>query len=164
MGLNKKALKLAGFKRCGLGAKHLFKSHQMLGNDPGMAAGSMVHIKAHLISLSKAPWKYGKFPQKPPKYRYEIGEANLLIGMIPTSPNPIVKEVDADHVDLTIEFTALKTGCETLDLAMSGGIAPGQWSTIQPRSSVLTPSINQAIARHIEAEGQKVWCDITKDK
>ncbi|QKE54556.1 hypothetical protein ACSA002_2400 [Salmonella phage vB_SalM_SA002] len=157
MGLNKKALKLAGFKRCGLGAKHLFKSYQMLGNDPGMAAGSMVHIKAHLISLSKAPWKYGKFPQKPPKYRYEIGEANLLIGMVPTSPNPIVKEVDADHVDLTIEFTAIKSGYEPINREMAEGMSAGSFPSITPKPSALRSVLTNMHVAAVATGMKKVW-------
>lgn len=162
MGLNKKALKLAGLRRCGLGAKHLFKAITSLTRTPRTTESSFLYVKAHLIPLVKTQWKYGKFPRRPSLFRYEVGEANLLTNVMPKSADPIVKEVDNNTHELTIEFTALKTGCETLDVALSGGVTADQWSGIHPRQSALTPSVSQAIARHVEAEGQKVWCENTK--
>lgn len=161
MGLNKKALKLAGLKRCGLGVKHLFKSITSLTRSPQRTTeGSFLYAKAHLIPLVKTQWKYGKFPQRPSTYEYQVGEASLLTNVMPKSADPIVKEADSNARELTIEFTALKTGCETLDAALSGGITAGQWSGIHPRQSAITPAAGQAIARQLEAEGLKTECNL----
>lgn len=162
MGLNKKALKLAAYKRCKLGAKHLFKAMTSLSRVPRGTDGSFLYVKAHLIPLVKTQWKYGKFPQRPSMFRYEVGEANLLTNVMPKSADLIVKEVDTDNVELTIEFTALKSGCDTINQALSGGITAGRSSGIYPRQPALTPSVSQAIARHVEAEGQKPWLENTK--
>lgn len=57
---------------------------------------------------------------------------------------------------------AFKTGCGVIDKALSGGVTAGQWSGIHPQRSALAPSVSQAIAHHVEAEGQKVWRENTK--
>jgi hypothetical protein len=137
MGLNKKALKLAAYKRCGLGAKHLFKSITSLTRAPRGTEGSFLYVKAHLVPLVKTQWKHGKFPQRPSLYRYDVDEANLLTGVVPKSADPVVKEVDANTNELTIEFTAIKSGYEVINREMAEGLPIGSFPTITPQPSAL---------------------------
>lgn len=163
MGLNKKALKLAAYKRRKKDSEVIFGRRTLLSVDHTYAdTPSMLVTDVQRVRIAAGSWKYGKYPRCKPGFRDVILSANLLTNVMPKSADPIVKEVDADTNELTIEFTAIKTGCEALDLALSGGITAGQWSGIHPRQSALTPSVNQAIARHIEAECQKTWNNITK--
>lgn len=165
MGLNKKALKLAAYKRRGKDSKVILGRRTILSMDPGTNdRPAMLVADVQRERIGTGQWKYGKYPRCKPGFEDVIVSANLLTNVMPVSRDPIVKEVDADTNELTIEFTAIKTGCEALDLAMASGITAGQWSTIEPRNSALAPSINQAIARHIEAECQKVWVDLTGGK
>lgn len=157
MGLNKKALKLAGFKRCGLGAKHLFKSRQMLGHDQALPADSMVFVKSHLISLTKTSWKYGKFPRRPSLFRYEVGEANLLTGVMPKSANPSVKEIDADTNELTIEFTAIKSGYEPINREMAEGMPAGSFPSITPKPSALRSVLANMHVAAVATGMKKAW-------
>lgn len=164
MGLNKKALKLAGIKRCGLGAKHLFKSMTSLTRTPRTTEGSFLYVKAHLVPLVKTQWKYGKFLRRPASYRYDIGEANLLTGMVPVSADPIVKEADANTHELTIEFTAIKSGYDPINQALAGGLTAGSFSTVSPQRSVLHETHVKLIATQLEKAAQKEWDGLTGDK
>lgn len=163
MGLNKKALKLAAYKRRKKDSEVIFGRRTSLSIDHTYAdTPSMLVTDVQRVRVATGSWKYGKYPRCKPGFRDVILSANLLTNVMPKSADPVVKEVDADTNKLTIEFTGVKTGLEAIGIAMSNGITAGQWSGVHPRASVLTPSVNQAIARHIEAEGQKVWCAATK--
>jgi len=156
MGLNKKALKHAAYKRCGLGVKHLFKSITSLTRTPQRATeDAFLYVKADLIPLVKTQWKYGKFPQRPSVYRYEVSEASLLTNMIPVSVNPDVKEVDANTNELTIEFTAIKSGCDPINQALVGGLHPGSFTTVSPQRSALHETHLRLIAAQMEKAAQK---------
>lgn len=157
MGLNKKALKLAGFKRCGLGAKHLFKSVTSLTRTPRTTESSFLYVKAHLIPMVKTQWKYGKFPRRPSLFRYEVGEANLLTNVLPKSADPIVKEIDADTNELTVEFTAIKSGYEPINREMAEGMPAGSFPSITPKPSALRSVLANMHVAAVATGMKKAW-------
>lgn len=109
MGLNKKALKLAAYKRCGKDSKVILGRRTILSMDPGTNdRPAMLVADVQRERIGTGQWKYGKYPCCKPGFEDVIVSANLLTNVMPVSRAPIVKEVDADTNELTIEFTAIK--------------------------------------------------------
>lgn len=110
MGLNKKALKLAAYKRRVKDSKVILGRRTILSMDPGTnEQPGMLVADVQRERVGTGRWKYGKYPRCKPGFEDVIVSANLLTNVIPVSRDPIVKEIDADTNELTIEFTAIKT-------------------------------------------------------
>lgn len=145
MGLNKKALKLAAYKRRKKDGEVIFGRRTLLSVDHTYAdTPSVLVTDVQRVRVAAGSWKYGKYPRCKPGFRDVILSANLLTNVMPKSADPIVKEVDADTNELTIEFTAIKTGSDSLNVVLSEGITASQWSSMHSQQpSALRQALNR---------------------
>lgn len=158
MSLNKKALKLAAYKRRKKDSKVILGRRTILSMDPGTnEQPGMLVVDVQRERVRTGQWKYGKYPRYKPGFEDVIVSANLLTNVMPVSKDPIVKEIDADTNELTIDFTAIKLGFEPLDKLLSEGVSRESWSTIKPISSVPRSALSVLRMKEITEGMGKIW-------